>query len=104
MTSASTAPPPRLHTLAEVAQKYGLLLRPLRERARAGRFTHIHIGRERYLTDDMVTALLATFTVAGSSRPATDKREAELARVAERLARQQARPSRRKPASRKAAA
>ena len=85
------APPPRLHTLAEVAARYGLSLRSLRERARAGLITHIHLGRERYLTDEMVSDLLARSTITATAPVATTKREADLARVADRLARRQPR-------------
>lgn len=97
MTTSATAPPDRLHTLAEVAEKYGLPLRPLKDSARANPpgFTHIHLGRERYLTDEMVTALLASNTKTAST--AKSKKDDGLDGVRARLARRP--PRRRKPAA-----
>lgn len=59
-----TDPPlPRLHLLEEVAQRYRLSLRSLRERARRKEFTHVKFGRERYLTDEQVQQLITASTV-----------------------------------------
>lgn len=54
---------PRLHPLPVVAAQLGVSLRSLRERARARRFAHVKIGRERYLTDSQLAALIEAHTV-----------------------------------------
>lgn len=78
---------PQLHTLAEVAKRYRLSLRSLRKGATANppEFTHIHLGRERYLTNEMVTELLAKSTV--TAQTAETQRDADLAKTRERVGR-----------------
>ena len=88
------APLPRMHLLEEVAETYQLSLISLQRWARRDDcFTHIKIGKKRYLTDEHVVALLNASTVTASK---DDKRAADLAGVADRQ-------SRRKPPQRKAA-
>lgn len=71
---------PHLHTLEEVAEKYGLSLRSLKDQARRKAFRHIHFGNERRLTDAMLAELLAKYTVAPES-------DDELASVRDRVTR-----------------
>jgi ribosomal protein L14E/L6E/L27E len=71
-----------------VARRYGLKLRPLQERARRKEFTHILIGRERFMTDEQIVKLLEAATVTAE---ADKKRAADLAATKERQARRQQR-------------
>lgn len=88
------APLPRMHLLEEVAETYQLSLISLQRWARRDDcFTHIKIGKKRYLTDEHVVALLNASTVTASK---DDKRAADMAAVGDRQ-------SRRKPPARKAA-
>ncbi|TDC82422.1 hypothetical protein E1193_11780 [Micromonospora sp. KC606] len=86
------APPalPRLHLLEEVADRYRLSLIGLQRRARAKGFTHIKIGKKRYLTDEQVLSLLSEATVTSAEH---SKREQDLAATAERIARRRRRPA-----------
>ncbi|WP_420123868.1 hypothetical protein [Nakamurella sp.] len=86
------APPalPRLHLLEEVAQQYRLSLIGLQRRARAKSFTHIKIGKKRYLTDEQVLSLLQGATVKSAT---TSRREQDLAATAERRGRRHRRPA-----------
>lgn len=77
----------RLHTFAEVAVKLKTTLRVLRDRAYRREFDHVKIGRERYLTDDQLTALIQAHTVKSVRADA-------LAPTRARVARQRARRSR----------
>ncbi|MFF0721307.1 hypothetical protein [Micromonospora sp. NPDC003816] len=80
------APPtlPNLHLLEEVAKKYRLSLIGLQRKARSKGFTHIKIGKKRYLTDEQVLHLLQGATV-------TSRRETDLAATGERAARRRGR-------------
>jgi len=86
------APPalPRLHLLEEVAQQYRLSLIGLQRRARAKGFTHIKIGKKRYLTDEQVLSLLQEATVKSAT---ASKRDADMAATADRIARSRSRRS-----------
>ncbi|MEU8329846.1 hypothetical protein [Micromonospora sp. NPDC048839] len=86
------APPalPQLHLLEEVATKYRLSLIGLRRKARAKGFTHIKIGKQRFLTDEQVLSLLQGSTVVGKAQ---SQREEDLAATAARVGR------RRRPAA-----
>ncbi|WP_431728239.1 hypothetical protein [Verrucosispora sp. TAA-831] len=53
---------PNLTPLADVAKLLGIPPRRLVDRARARQFSHIRIGKERYVTDPQLEALFATFT------------------------------------------
>jgi hypothetical protein len=77
-------PLPQLHPFPEVAKRLGISLRILRERSWARQFDHVRIGRERYLTDDQLTALIAAYTVPS-------KRSDDLAKTAERVTRRRGR-------------
>lgn len=79
---------PRLHLLEEVAQTYRLSLIGLQRKARAKSFTHIRIGKKRYLTDEQVLSLLQGATVTSAE---TSKREKDLAGTAERINRRRSR-------------
>lgn len=85
---------PRLHPFPEVAKRLGIPLRTLRERSWARQFDHVRIGRERYLTDDQLAALIKAYTVTSER---SSNREADLAKTQERQAR------RKPPQHRKAA-
>lgn len=88
------APLPRMHLLKEVAETYQLSLLSLQRWARRDDcFTHIKIGKQRFLTDEQVVALLKASTVTASK---DDKRAADMAGVADRQ-------SHRKPPQGKAA-
>lgn len=65
-------PLPRLHLLEEVAEKYRLSFRSLRERAWRREFAHISIGRKRYLTDEQVAELLKASTVGTAQSDGLD--------------------------------
>lgn len=94
MTDPTPTGLPRLHLLPDVAEQLGISLRVLRARARERKFEHVLIGRERYLTDQQLTDLIAGSTVT------TERRDA-LAEVAERQRRRRARkqPSAQRPAA-----
>ncbi|MFI6266122.1 hypothetical protein [Micromonospora sp. NPDC051006] len=92
MTTAT--PLPKLHPFPEVAKRLGIPLRTLRERSWARQFDHVRIGRERYLTDDQLTALIKAYTVTSES---ASTRADDLAKTAERV-------GRRAPRQRRAAA
>jgi hypothetical protein len=77
-------PLPQLHPFPEVAKRLGISLRILRERSWARQFDHVRIGRERYLTDDQMTALIKAYTV-------TSKRADDLTQTAERVTRRRGR-------------
>ena len=62
----TTSTLPRLHPFPEVADRLGISLRTLREQSWAKRFTHVRIGRERYLTDEQLDAFIAAFTIASA--------------------------------------
>lgn len=79
---------PELHLLEEVAQKYRLSLIGLQRKARKKAFTHIKIGKQRYLTGDQVMELLKSATVTSA---ATSQREQDLAATAERVTRRRSR-------------
>ncbi|MFG2059707.1 hypothetical protein ACGFI9_37415 [Micromonospora sp. NPDC048930] len=84
---------PGLTPLKEVAGRLGIPERRLRERAAARQFTHVRIGKERYLTDDQLEAFLATYTV-GRTAPKKTDRDKALEQTRERLSRQQGRQRR----------
>lgn len=79
-----TLPLPNLYSLPEVAERYRLSLRSLRERARRREFTHIQLGRERYMTDEQIRALLDGATVANQE---TVQRERDMAATGARVGR-----------------
>lgn len=76
---------PHLHLLEEVAEKYDLSVISLRRRARAKGFTHIKIGKKRYLTDEQVVGLLKTCTVSATTEAKESQRAAELAAAGKRV-------------------
>lgn len=80
--------PPVLHSLPDVAKKYGLKLRPLLERARRREFTHVHFGRERYMTDDQLKEFLAANTVTQARDEALEAIRARVTRQRSRKAKQ----------------
>ncbi|MEO3929283.1 helix-turn-helix domain-containing protein [Micromonosporaceae bacterium B7E4] len=92
MTDPTQAGIPRLHPLPEVAEQTGIPLRTLREQARARRFDHVRIGRERYLTHAQLAALIETTTVT------TDRSDA-LAKTRERQRRRRRKPTGQRPAA-----
>ena len=94
MTDTHLTLMPRLTPLRDVADRLGIPLRRLTDRARGRQFTHVRIGKERYFTDDQLEAFIASFTVA-SDRSST--READLAKTRERVARRV--PRQRRPAA-----
>jgi len=73
MTDPTPTGLPRLHPLPEVAEQTGIPLRTLREQARARRFDHVRIGRERYLTGTQLDALIQTTTVTTDRSDALTK-------------------------------
>ena len=87
MTDPTQTGVPRLHPFPEVAEQTGIPLRTLREQARARRFEHVQIGRERYLTGTQLDALIEATTVT------TDRNDV-LAPVRERVSRQRRRKAR----------
>ncbi len=72
---------PKLHTLEEVAEEYGLSLRSLKDGARARRFPHVRFGNRRYLTPDQVDALIKAKTEQPPEDEAMDKVRARRARA-----------------------
>jgi hypothetical protein len=76
---------PQLTPLADVAKLLRIPPRRLADRARARQFTHIRIGKERYVTGPQLDELLKTYEVAPES-PKSD-RERALDETRERLAR-----------------
>ena len=89
MTTEAPLTLPKLHPFPEVAKRLGIPLRTLRERSWDRQFDHVRIGRERYLTDDQLNALIEAYTV-------TSKRADDLAKTRQRVAR---RPSRQRRAA-----
>lgn len=87
MTTHAPLTLPKLHPFPEVAERLGIPLRTLRERSWARQFDHVRIGRERYLTDDQLSALIEAYTV-------TSYRSDDLAKTRERVSRRPARPRR----------
>lgn len=83
---------PPLHPFPEVARMLGIPLRTLRKRSWAREFEHIRIGRERYLTDDQLQALIESLTV-------TTARADDLAQTQERVASARSRRGRRSKAT-----
>jgi hypothetical protein len=83
---------PDLHTLDEVADRYGLSARALWDRARGRKFEHIRFGKQRYMTNEQIAALLSASTVSTDDQ---ERRDADLAATRERLSRAR---SRRRPA------
>lgn len=73
---------PNLIRLKDVADRLGMPPRRLRDRRR--QFSHVRIGKELYLTDDQLAALIETFTVPSDS---TSQRAADLAKTQERVTR-----------------
>jgi hypothetical protein len=92
MTDPTPTGLPRLHSLPEVAEQIGIPLRTLREQARARRFDHVRIGRERYLTVEQLDALIQLTTV-------TTERSDALASVRDRVTRQRRRKATQRPAA-----
>jgi excisionase family DNA binding protein len=68
----SIAALPDLIPFEQVAEKWGLSLRGLKEGARARKFAHIHIGHDRYFTGAQLDAFLAARTVASAEDDAKD--------------------------------
>lgn len=93
-------PLPQLTPLADVAELLKIPPRRLADRARAKQFSHVRIGKERYVTATQLDALLATFTV-DQETPQSDRDKA-LDQTRERLQRQSRAP-RQRTAARKAA-
>ncbi|SCL16500.1 hypothetical protein GA0074692_6835 [Micromonospora pallida] len=79
---------PELHLLEEVAERYRLSLIGLQRKARKRAFTHIKIGKQRYLTGEQVLELLQGATVTSAT---ASQREQDLAGTAERVARRRPR-------------
>lgn len=77
---------PTLHTLAEVADRYRMSLRGLKDRARRRQITHIRVGNQRYLTDEQITELLAQHTITPAA-PVVDQRAVDMAATAARVGR-----------------
>ncbi len=63
MTDIQPAELPALHDFRDVARRYNISLRGLRLAAREKRFEHMHIGTQRYFTDEQLTAYLASRVV-----------------------------------------
>jgi hypothetical protein len=99
------APPtlPNLTPLADVALLLRIPYRRLYDRALARQFSHIRIGKERYLTDPQLEALLDAFTEEKEEKDAPQSdRDKAIQETRDRLRRQQGR--RRTPRQRSAAA
>lgn len=62
---------PDLHTFDEIAALLDIPVRRLLDRAYGPnpQITHIHIGRERYMTDAQLAAFLESRTKAASAKP-----------------------------------
>ncbi|MGC4769238.1 hypothetical protein ACLQ25_09685 [Micromonospora sp. DT44] len=81
---------PNLTPLGEIAAKLGIPPRRLADRARNRKFTHVRIGKERYLTDEQLAAFLASHTVSTEAAPPSDREQA-IQQTRERVTRQRAR-------------
>ena len=84
----TTLPLPQLHPFPEVAKRLGISLRSLRSGPGRGSLIYVRIGRERYLTDAQLAALIEAYTVSS-------KRSDDLAKTAERVTRRRSRPGQR---------
>ena len=91
MTHAPPTTLPQLTPLADVAALLRIPPRRLTDRARARQFTHIRIGKERYVTAEQLDLLLKTYEVAPAR--VQSARDKALDQTRERLAR--SRPRRR---------
>ncbi|TDC59802.1 hypothetical protein E1258_16820 [Micromonospora sp. KC207] len=89
MTHAPPTTLPQLTPLADVAKLLRIPPRRLADRARARQFTHIRIGKERYVTAEQLDLLLKTYEVSPTS--VKSAREKALDETRERLARSRSR-------------
>jgi aspartate/methionine/tyrosine aminotransferase len=85
MTDTRASLIPDLVTFEAVSDKYGIPLRSMKEAARAGKFTHIHIGNAWRMTPEHVTEFLATRT--RKRKPAQDSLGITRARHERKVAR-----------------
>lgn len=76
---------PQFTPLAEVAELLRIPPRRLFDRARDKQFTHIKIGKERYVTAEQMADLIKTFTV--TPERAKSDRDKAVEQTRERLAR-----------------
>lgn len=81
---------PQLTPLADVARLLRIPPRRLADRARARQFTHVRIGRERYVTAEQLAELIKTYTVSQQS-PETSAREKALEETRKRVSRSRSR-------------
>jgi hypothetical protein len=72
----------RYHDLADVATQLGIPVRSLREAARRGEFTHLHIGRKRLLTDEHLAELLKRYERRPAAKQTERQRPARRRRTA----------------------
>ncbi len=82
---------PTLFTFEEIAAKYELSLRGMKEGARAGRIEHIRLNRQTFaMRPEQIERFLAARTVRNAE---DDEREVALQKTRERVNRQRARAS-----------
>lgn len=63
---------PTMFAFEDVAEKYRLSLRSLKEAARARKFAHTRIGTQRYFTDAQLQAFLAARSVESTQDASRD--------------------------------